>query len=166
MLISKVKLVILCECIDSLLGKPKLINMKRILFILLLLPLLSEAQNNNTWQLLTGRKILLKGNIGEQKSYKVLPKDIAKLKIRVNNVSHDNMTMENTFIIMDENRKEIFRKELKKNEANLQFSKTGLGKTTFSKSVIVYLLSIPTDPSIASKIRVRPMALVKLIPKR
>ena len=139
--------------------------MKRILFILLLLPLLSVAQNNNTWQLLTGRKILLKGNIGEQKSYKVLPKDIAKLKIRVNNVNHDNMTMENTFIIMDENRKEIIRKALKKNETGLQFNKTGLSNTTFVKPVIVYLLSIPTDPSIASKIRVRPMELVKLIPK-
>ena len=137
-----------------------------MLIILLLLPFLSEAQNNNTWQLLKGRKILLKGNIGEQKSYEVLPKDIAKLKIRVNNITDVNTAMENTFIIMDENRKEIFRKSLKKDETSLQFTKTGLGNTTFSKPVIVYLLSIPTDPSIASKIRVRPMALVKLIPKR
>ena len=138
--------------------------MKKIFILLYIIPFFIQAQTTNTWQLLFNKKVVLKGDVGEMKSYKVSPKNIGHITIK--HFSNDaNKSFDKNIIIMDTNRVEVFRKPLKKNESGMLFSKKNFDSKIFSKPLIVYILSIPADKKIAAAIKVAPVALVKLIPK-
>ena len=139
--------------------------MKKILFLLFIIPFLVKAQNANTWQLLSNKKVVLRGNIGEIKNYEISKKDIGKLALKYF-VNDTKKAWDKTIIIMDTNRVELFRKSLKKNEIGMSFNKKVFDSKIFSKPLIVYIISIPTDKKIAATIKLAPIPLVKLTPKK
>lgn len=138
--------------------------MKKILFILFLIPLLTTAQTSNTWKLFSAKKIVLQGNADQVKEYEISAKNLNKLKLTYF-ADSATKTWNKSIVIMDAKRREVFRKDLKYNENSFFFGKEkNIGKI-FSKPLTVYVLSIPADKNIASKIKVRPVPLLKLIPK-
>ena len=130
--------------------------MKKIFFFLLFFPFLVNAQNKSTWKLFNGCKKLLEGNAGEQKIYEIKKENISNLKIKYYPKA-DRKNWNNTFIIMDTNRLEIIRVPANKNK--LLIDKEMISNNS---SIIVYIISKPTDPILASKIRVGTIPLVML----
>ncbi len=130
--------------------------MKKILFFLLFFPFLVNAQNKSTWKLFNGCKKLLEGNAGEQKIYEIKKENISSLKIKYYPKA-DRKNWNNTFIIMDTNRLEIIRVPANKNK--LLIDKEMISNNS---SIIVYIISKPTDPILASKIRVGTIPLVMI----
>ena len=135
--------------------------MKKIFILLFIIPFFIKAQ---TWQLCSNKKVVLKGNIGETKSYQVSAKNIGQFAIKY--FADDTQKMWNkTIVIMDTNRVEVFRKSLKKNDIGMSFNKKHFDIKIFSKPLIVYIVVIPSDKKMAATIKVAPVLLVKLIPK-
>ncbi len=133
--------------------------MKKIFFFLLFFPFVLSAQSNSTWKLYNGCKKVLEGNAGEQKNYELKKDKISNLSIKYFPKT-DRKSWNNTFIIMDTNRLEIIRKPAKNNK--LVIEKEFLKNNT---SFIVYIVSKPNDPILASKIRVGtiPLVMIKTI---
>ena len=133
--------------------------MKKIFFFLLFFPFVLSAQNNSTWKLFNGCNKVLEGNAGEQKIYELKKDKISNLSIKYFPKT-DRKSWNNTFIIMDTNRLEIIRKSAKNNkliiEKELLFNNT---------SFIVYIVSKPNDPLLASRIRIGtiPLVMIKII---
>lgn len=130
--------------------------MKNLCFFLLFFPFVINAQNNSTWKLYNGCKKVLEGNAGEQKIYEIKNNNISNLKIKYYPKT-DRKNWNNTFIIMDTNRLEIVRVPAKNN--TIVILKEMVSKNA---SLIVYIISKPTDPILASKIRVGTIPLVMI----
>lgn len=99
---------------------------------------------------------MLEGNAGEQKIYEIKNNNISNLKIKYYPKT-DRKNWNNTFIIMDTNRLEIVRVPAKNN--TIVILKEMVSKNA---SLIVYIISKPTDPILASKIRVGTIPLVMI----
>lgn len=131
--------------------------MKKIIFVFLLLPFLNFAQQDNTWKLYNNCKVVANGKAGEQSLYEVHKVDVGKLKLKY--FPNDGRKLwSNSFIIMDNDRVEILRTNNNKN--TLAIDNAILNN---QKSIIVYIISKPNDPIMASKIRIRtvPLVLIK-----
>ncbi len=131
--------------------------MKNLCFFLLFFPFVINAQNKSTWKLYNGCKKVLEGNAGEQKTYEIKKENITSFKIKYYPKT-DRKNWNNTFIIMDTNRLEIVRKPAPNNKVVIE--KELMNSNT---SFVIYIVSKPTDPILASKIRVGtvPLVLIK-----
>jgi hypothetical protein len=133
--------------------------MKKIFFFLLFFPFLINAQNTSTWKLYNGCKKLLEGSAGEQKEIEIKKEKISKLTVKYFPKA-DRKNWNTTFIIMDTIRQEISRVPAKNN-------KMIIDKEIMSNynSMIVYIVSKPNDPILASKIRVGtvPLFMIKTV---
>ncbi len=130
--------------------------MNKVIYFFLLFPFVIQAQNQNTWKLYNGCKKVMEGNAGEQKIYEQKKENISDLKIKFFPKS-DRKKWNNTFIIMDTNRLEIVRKPAPDNKVIIQ--KELMNANT---SFIIYIVSKPADPILASKIRVGTIPLVMI----
>ena len=87
--------------------------MKKIIFILLFLPLFTKAQTNS-WQILMGKKTILQGNVGSIKDFETTQKNLQKLKLCLKYTNgSDSKNFERTIIIMDTKSVEVFRRIFK-----------------------------------------------------
>ncbi len=132
--------------------------MKHFITALFLLPFLSFSQTNNSWQLFIGAKKIASGVAGKEKDVEIASTNSKTIKVKYL-PAFNKKSWTNTLIIMNTNRIELERKILTVKNNSLVITKKNLLEY---KKLIVCVISKPSDPKQAAKVRVGTMPLVAI----
>lgn len=114
------------------------------------------------WQVLVNKQLVLQSNTEDAavNSRIVKAADLFNTNLQIIYTETPDAQLNRSYIIMDNNRRELFRTENTKQPiAGAALKKAAGGETT----LVVYTLAIPSDPALAATVRVRPVHLCTLI---
>lgn len=114
------------------------------------------------WEVFVNKQLILQSNTEDPavNSRIVKAADLFNTNLQIIYTETPDAQLNRSYIIMDNNRRELFRTENSKQPINgAALKKAAGGETT----LVIYTLAIPSDPALAATIRVRPVHLCTLI---
>ena len=131
------------------------------MYFLLMVTGFATAQDSSCWKLILNHKLLVSGRPPKQKQVSLSVKEKGYIKLSFN-CDKNAEEMNRFFLIMDKNRKELFRKNYDKKKDFVLISMDKLKKITSNQPVDNYTVAIPKDSLMASTIRVKPTLLTSI----
>lgn len=128
--------------------------MRYILFpIMLLLVSFNQEQKKDCWQIFINKKQVACGYTGEPTNVAITAKPSDKLKINYC-YNGNEPKWKRSIIIMDDKRRELWRKDLSTNSGTVSIDVKTLQSITNNTNFTIYTMAIPMDASLAATIRV------------
>ena len=124
-----------------------------------------NADAQDTWQILVNKKLIKKGNVGEEgaafiKARTLKSKDCIKIKYKSEN---EESNWQRTFYINTVEDKVIKRVNMPKQSGSVCIKGLALKQLQKNKQpFIIYTTSLPNDPAEAATVRVRRIMLCKI----
>ncbi len=115
------------------------------------------------WQVFVNKQLILQSNTEDPaaNSKTVKAKDLfTNNGLQIIYTEEPDAQLNRSYIIMDNNRRELFRAENTKQPFNAAELKKAIGD---QNTIVLYTVAIPSDPALAATVRVRPVHLCTLI---
>ena len=137
-------------------------NMRLLLMCFLLMVTgLANAQDSTCWKLILNHKLLKSSTLLKQQPITLTRKEKGDLKLIFNCDKHPD-EMNRSFLIMDKNRKELFRLSSDYNNDFVLISINKLRALNRNQPVDIYTVAIPKDSLMARTWRVKPLLLTTI----
>lgn len=115
------------------------------------------------WQVFVNKQLILQSNTEDAaaNSKTIAAKDLfTDNGLQIIYTEEPDAQLNRSYIIMDTNRRELFRTENTKQPINGAELKKAIGD---QKTIVLYTVAIPSDPALAATVRVRPVHVCTLI---
>ena len=135
----------------------------RLLIICLMLTITSIAQSQDSpcWKIKLNNKTVVTGNLKKPKQLLLSSKEKGFLKLTYNGDKHPR-NVNRSFLIMDQNRKELFRLSKQMNKDYVLISLDTIKEVNDYKPVDIYTVYTPKDTAQAQTWRVKPILLTTI----
>lgn len=134
----------------------------RHLFILLLLALFTVAGNAQSqhWNLYVNKTKQISASVDSMQEFQLSKKEKGTIKFTFPDRSKE---FKRDIIIMNEQRNEVLKKDMKTSCKKASFSIDSLLQETGGNAFSIYIRDIPADPQKAMLVRIAPVAICKVV---
>ncbi len=135
----------------------------RLLIICLMLTItgIAKSQDSSCWKLKLNHKIVRSGNLKKAQQLLLSYKEKGVMRLTFNCDKHSE-NINRSFLIMDQNRKELFRLSKEKNKDYVLISLDKIKEFNDYKPLEIYTVYTPNDSLQAQTWRVKPILLTTI----